>query len=64
MSIWKKRINDLETEFGSLIAVADLVGIPVTTLSDLKSQRSKSPRYENAMKLEKLHREACGKRAA
>jgi hypothetical protein len=63
MSIWSDRIKALEGRGFKLAAIAVETGIPVTTLSDLKQKRSKSPRYENAMKIEKFHARVVGRAA-
>jgi hypothetical protein len=59
MTEWQTWIRALEDKFGALQAVADALGTPLSTLSDLKQGRSRSPRGDLALKLDALYRARC-----
>ena len=63
MSIWSDRIAKLKRAGISLADISRETQIPITTLYDLRRGDSKSPRYENAMKIEKFYLRALGKAA-
>jgi hypothetical protein len=61
---WASRIIDLEQSGLTCVAIAEQVGIAPSTIGDLKSGRSASPRGEAALRLDALHRLRCSKEAA
>lgn len=57
MQTWASRISDL-TSLGMTYAdIGAAVGLAPSTVGDLSSGRSKSPRGEAALKLNDLHRQ-------
>lgn len=61
MTTWASRIDDLqEGEDGLTLAeIAEQIGVAASTVGDLKTGRSASPRGEAALKLDALHRLRC-----
>ncbi len=46
----------LEGQFGGLQPLANALDVPLSTLSDLKQGRSRSPRGELALRMDALYR--------
>jgi transcriptional regulator with XRE-family HTH domain len=61
MTTWAERIDDLqEGDNGLTLAeIAEQIGVAASTVGDLKTGRSASPRGEAALKLDALHRLRC-----
>jgi len=62
MTTWASRITDLQEGPGglTLAEIAEYIGVAASTVGDLKTGRSTSPRGEAALKLDALHRLRCG----
>ena len=62
MTTWESRIQELRERGGmSLTEIAKRADMPLSTVGDLATGRSKSPRGEAALRLDRLHAEVCGK---
>lgn len=66
MTTWASRIEDLqEGDNGLTLAeIAEQIGVAASTVGDLKTGRSASPRGEAALKLDALHRLRCTNKTA
>lgn len=66
MTTWASRIDDLqEGPSGLTLAeIAEQIGVAPSTVGDLKTGRSASPRGEAALKLDALHRLRCSEKNA
>jgi transcriptional regulator with XRE-family HTH domain len=54
MSEWSERICRIEASGLSLTELSESIGVPVSTLSDIKTGRSKQPRGMTAVRLYEL----------
>jgi transcriptional regulator with XRE-family HTH domain len=54
MSEWSERICRIEASGVTLTELAERIGVPVSTLGDIKTGRSKQPRGMTAVKLYEL----------
>ncbi len=54
MSEWSERICRIEASGLSLTELAERIGVPVSTLGDIKTGRSKQPRGMTAVRLYEL----------
>jgi transcriptional regulator with XRE-family HTH domain len=59
MTTWASRIDDLQKSGLTQAEIAEQIGVAPSTVGDLKSKRSASPRGEAALKLDALHRLRC-----
>ena len=59
MSTWSIRIRELQEAGLTLAAIAETIGVTTSAVGDIATGRSKSPRGEAALKLDRLHRERC-----
>jgi transcriptional regulator with XRE-family HTH domain len=65
MTTWASRIDDLQETAGLTLAeIAEQIGVAPSTVGDLKTGRSASPRGEAALKLDALHRLRCAPKGA
>lgn len=55
MSTWASRISDLTSRGMTYADIGDAIGLAPSTVGDLASGRSKSPRGDAAVKLSELH---------
>jgi Helix-turn-helix. len=55
-TVWSERIKELGMTYAE---IADAVGAPASTIGDLASGRSKSPRGDLAIRLHGLHVAHC-----
>ena len=62
MSIWSERIKELSSGKHGLSSLAHDLGVPLSTLSELKAGRSKAPRYDLAVKLLMRHEQFIAER--
>lgn len=60
MNTWSDRISQLQSIGMTYAEIADAVGAPPSTIGDLASGRSKSPRGDLAIRLHGLHVARCG----
>ena len=60
MSTWATRISDLTSRGMTYADIGDAIGLAPSTVGDLASGRSKSPRGDAAVRLSELHRERVG----
>jgi transcriptional regulator with XRE-family HTH domain len=58
MDTWASRIRDLQSKGGTLSAIAEKVGLSTSTIGDIATERTESPRGDAAIKLFKLHKSA------
>ncbi|OOG61424.1 hypothetical protein B0E46_15710 [Rhodanobacter sp. B04] len=61
---WATRINDLQAAGMTYADIAEFTGLAPSTVGDLATGRSKSPRGDSAVRLHELHAEKCVKLAA
>lgn len=64
MTTWASRIGDLQGTGLTLADIAEQIGVAPSTVGDLKTERSASPRGEAALKLDALHRLRCAPKGA
>ena len=57
MQTWATRISDLTSRGMTYAEIGEQIGLAPSTIGDLASGRSKSPRGEAAIRLNDLHRE-------
>lgn len=57
MSEWSERICRIEASGVTLTELAERLGVPVSTLGDIKTGRSKQPRGMTAVRLYELARQ-------
>lgn len=55
-TVWSERIKELGMTYAE---IADAVGAPASTIGDLATGRSKSPRGDLAIRLHGLHVSRC-----
>jgi transcriptional regulator with XRE-family HTH domain len=60
MQTWATRISDLTSRGMTYAEIGERIGLAPSTVGDLASGRSKSPRGEAAIRLNDLHRERAG----
>lgn len=61
MTNWASRIQELREQGGlTLTEIAKRADMPLSTVGDLATGRSKSPRYDAAVRLDRIHSEVCG----
>lgn len=60
MNTWAERISQLQGLGMTYAEIADAVGAAPSTIGDLASERSKSPRGDLAIRLHGLHLARCG----
>ena len=63
MTTWASRISDLLKKGMTLSEIGAEVGLTQSSLSDIKSGRSKEPRGDAAVKLHELHKSKVEARA-
>lgn len=63
MKTWASRIADINASGLTYAQIASLTGIPLSTIGDLATGRSKQPRGNAALTLDKLHRTSKTKAA-
>ena len=63
MITWASRIQDLKDHGLTLAEIGELVGLATSSVGDLATGRTESPRGEAALKLHDLHRQRCKKAA-
>lgn len=59
MTNWASRIQELRDSGLSLTEIAKRADMPLSTVGDLSTGRSKSPRWDAAVRLDRLHNEVC-----
>lgn len=59
MTAWASRIKDLQASGLTLLQIGTLTGLAPSTVGDLATGRSASPRGEAAVKLHELHLDRC-----
>lgn len=57
MQTWSSRIKDLTSRGMTYADIGEVIGLASSTVGDLASGRSKSPRGEAAIRLNDLHRQ-------
>ena len=62
MITWASRIRDLQDAGLTLAEIALQAGVAPSTIGDLATGRTDSPRGETALKLDQLHRDKCRSR--
>ena len=62
MTTWQSRISDLQASGLTYANIAQLTGMAPSTVGDLASGRTQSPRGNAAVKLDKLHRNLKNKK--
>lgn len=60
MQTWSERISQLQSLGMTYAEIADAVGAAPSTIGDLASGRSRSPRGDLAIRLHGLHVARCG----
>lgn len=60
MSEWSERICRIEASGVTLTELAERIGVPVSTLGDIKTGRSKQPRGMTAVRLYEMARQIGG----
>jgi transcriptional regulator with XRE-family HTH domain len=63
MTIWARKIADLEASGRTLADIATAIGLTAAAVSELKQGRSKQPRGNAALKLIELHECECARAA-
>jgi transcriptional regulator with XRE-family HTH domain len=56
MDTWASRIRDLQTAGLTLSDIAEKVGLSVSSIGDIATGRTESPRGDAALKLYELHK--------
>lgn len=59
MLTWKDRIKGLQDTGMTLSEIANLIGLATSSVGDLATGRTESPRGAAALKLDQLHRSRC-----
>ncbi|APG04932.1 hypothetical protein BJI69_14215 [Luteibacter rhizovicinus DSM 16549] len=62
MQTWATRISDLTSRGMTYAEIGERIGLAPSTVGDLASGRSKSPRGEAAIRLNDLHRQRMNQR--
>ena len=62
MDTWASRIRDLQTEGLTLSDIADKVGLSTSSIGDIATGRTESPRGDAALKLYELHKSTISAR--
>lgn len=55
MSTWAERISDLQEAGFTLADIGEKIGLATSTVGDIATGRSSSPRGDAALKLHELH---------
>ena len=63
MTTWRTRISDLQASGLTYAQIATLTGMAPSTIGDLATGRTKAPRGNAALTLDKLHRTSKTKAA-
>jgi len=62
MDTWASRIRDLQSKGWTLSDIAEEVGLSTSSIGDIATERTESPRGDAALKLYELHKSALPKR--
>lgn len=61
MVTWSSRIRDLQQSGLTFAEIGALVGLATSSIGDIATGRSGSPRGEAAIRLHELHRRRCAR---